>query len=350
MTQKLATIGYRQNKKEPCVFHKMMEGKLIRMAFHVDDGKISAPTRLMERVIAEINGVLPLSKVQRGPTLHYLGMRICQSPGVVTVDMIEYTRDCIKFFGPCGEFDTPATGNLFVNDPDCRELDAEGKSIFHTGTAKLLFMSKRTRADIELPVNVLTSRVAKPNESDWHKLCRVYGYLARNIYYGVKFTKPLGSTTIEAWADASYLVHDDAKSRTGGVIKINGGVVAVMSSKQKIVTKSSSEAELVALGELVSSVLGIREFVSCEDITLPATTVNEDNKACMDLVAAGKSTSSRTKHIRMRYFFVKQHVTSGEIVLRWCETAEMLADFLRKPLTGAQFIELRGEIVAVIGY
>ena len=348
LTTVMVGLGYTQNPRDPCIYRKMYRGIKVRLAFHVDDGLISGPARFMDEIIAEIEAKLPLGKVQTGNRLIYLGMRICVSPGAITLDMIDYTRECVKFFGDVPKFKTPAGANLFEVDADCRELDIPSKGVFHTGTAKLLYLSTRTRADIVLPVNVLCSRVVKPNESDWHKLCRVFGYLAEALCYGLKFCKPGKTTTIEGWADASFMSHSDTTSRTGGVIKVNGTVVSAISTKQKLVTKSSTESELVALGEIVCSVLSMREFLEFEEVVLPPTPINEDNKACLDLVRAGKSTSSRTRHIKMRHFFIKQHTDSGEIVLQWCETALMLADFLTKPLQGALFLEMRDDLVSVI--
>ena len=74
----------------------------------------------------------------------------------------------------------------------------------------------------------------------------------------------------------------------------------------------------------------------------------EDNKSTIEMVNAGRPTSFRTKHISMRYFFVKDYIENGDLEVQYCLTTDMLSDMLTKPLTGAQFIYLRDKIVVTL--
>ncbi len=67
----------------------------------------------------------------------------------------------------------------------------------------------------------------------------------------------------------------------------------------------------------------------------------EDNKSAIHMANNGKSISNRTRHIKVRYFFVKQYLDNGEFRLEHCPTKEMVADILTKPLQGELFLELR---------
>ena len=69
--------------------------------------------------------------------------------------------------------------------------------------------------------------------------------------------------------------------------------------------------------------------------------IKEDNQSAIQLVNNGKSNSSRTRHIAVRYYFISDRIKSGEIVVQYLETSEMIADILTKPMVGAQFIRLR---------
>ena len=69
--------------------------------------------------------------------------------------------------------------------------------------------------------------------------------------------------------------------------------------------------------------------------------IMEDNEAAIQLAQHGKYNSSRTKHIKIRYFFIKQYLDDGEFILIHCPTEQMIADILTKPLQGSLFFTLR---------
>ena len=74
------------------------------------------------------------------------------------------------------------------------------------------------------------------------------------------------------------------------------------------------------------------------------TFVYQDNMSLMLLEKNGRSSSSkRTRHMNIRFFFVKDQVASKEIRIEYCPTKEMVADFFTKPLQGSQFYKLRDQ-------
>ena len=141
--------------------------------------------------------------------------------------------------------------------------------------------------------------------------------------------------------DASFAVHHDFKSRTGGVLSIGKGAIWFCSSKQKLVSKSSTEAELIGLSDVISQVIWTRDFLIAQGYNMGPAKVFEDNLSAMALVDKGSSTAQRTRHIGIRFFFVKDRVDSGEIVLEHLSTTEMIADMMTKPLQGDLFRKLR---------
>jgi hypothetical protein len=79
-----------------------------------------------------------------------------------------------------------------------------------------------------------------------------------------------------------------------------------------------------------------------------ASILNQDNLIAILLEKNGKaSTGKRTKHISVRYLFIKDRIRSGEITMKHCPAAEMLADHFTKPLQGTMFRKFRAEIQGV---
>jgi hypothetical protein len=119
----------------------------------------------------------------------------------------------------------------------------------------------------------------------------------------------------------------------------------VSSTKQKIVTKSSTEAELVGVSDGLSQIIWVRNFLISQGLELGPAILWQDNKSTLALIDKGRSTSSRTKHISIRYFFITDRVKAGEVTLRYKPTEHMVADLLTKPVQGELFRYLRSVLL-----
>ena len=146
---------------------------------------------------------------------------------------------------------TPAVVHLFEVDENCAKLIEKDRSIFHSIVAKLLFVSKRARLDILVAVSYLTTRVSKADEDDWKNLKRLLQYLRSTIKLKMIMSAD-SMSSVKWWVDVSYGVHDDMRSHTGRCMMIRRGVLFSKSSKQKLNSKISTEAELIAASEVLS--------------------------------------------------------------------------------------------------
>ena len=120
-----------------------------------------------------------------------------------------------------------------------------------------------------------------------------------------------------------------------------------VSYKQKINSKSSTEAELIAVDDCIAHVLRIRHFLLEQGYkAAEVITILQDNQSAILLEQNGiLSSTRRTKHLNVRYFFVKQKIDDKEVTIVWCPTDKLVGDFFSKPLSGAKFIEFRGKIM-----
>ena len=199
-----------------------------------------------------------------------------------------------------------------------------------------MYIAKRVRPDILTAVSFLSTRIQAPTDEDWVKLLCVLRYLNSTRSLGLN----LGSSTngsILGFVDASYGVHVDGKSHTGLAASFGNGLFLARSSKQKIVTKSSTEAELVAASDESSALIGVRNFVRAQGLELGPVILYQDNKSTMSVIRKGNFTGRNTKHVNVRYFFIKDRVEQGEMEVRYLPTGSMIADGLTKPLQGALF-------------
>ena len=118
---------------------------------------------------------------------------------------------------------------------------------------------------------------------------------------------------------------------------LGDATIYVKSSKQKIVTRSSTESELVKISDALSQVLWTREYLLSAGLEMSPAIIYQDNQSTIFLANKGRSTSERSRHIKIRCFFVQHYIEAGEIKLQYLPTWQMVADVLTKPPHGALF-------------
>jgi hypothetical protein len=339
----LEADGYTANPVEPCVFNKYVNKIQCTCVVYVDDLLLTCKDQsIIHSTLSHIGKTFDSTlTIHEGPQLAYLGMKLDFSKqGEASITMPAYVDSLLQLSGTVGTASTPAGTNLFAIDDTSKILDEADKDSYHSTVARLLYLAKRTRPDILLAVSFLCSRVQAPTEEDVKKMMRVLRYINGTHQLGLRLIYDR-TATVQAYIDASYGTHSDYRSHTGMIISVGAGAIDVRSTKQKINTKSSTEAELVALSDMCTKVIWHRAFMTAQGMDPPPARIYQDNMSTMALIDKGKSTSDRTRHVAIRYFWVKDRITNNEIEVIYCPTENMVADILTKPLVGDNFIKLR---------
>jgi hypothetical protein len=268
--------------------------------------------------------------------------------GEVTITMIDYIKGILHDAPPemHGSAATPATNHLFqINQENPIPLKKDRAELFVHIVMQLLYLSQRARPDIRTAVSFLCGRLTKPDQDDYKKLARVLKYLDSTV----DLPLVLGandSGKIRWWVDASYAVHTDMKSHTGGTLSLGKGSIYSTSSKQKLVTRSSTEAEVVGVHDVMPQMIWTAHFLDGQGMNVDESILYQDNTSSILLEKNGRSSSTkRTRHMNIRYFFIKDQVDSKRVKIEHCPTGDMLADFFTKPLQGKQFQKLRDQIM-----
>ena len=349
-------MGFKQNQYDPCVYNKTVNDDRVTIKTHVDDLKISAVKKenVME-VVEQLQSIYREIKVHDGDVHDYLGMVMehNRETKTVKINMKKYILEVMETFQEeepeerLKSVTTPATNNLFKTRGNVEKLSKRRASIFHSTVAKLLFVAKRARPDILLAVSFMTTRVKDPDMDDWHKLVRVLSYLNNSL----EITLTLVCDKIDklSWyIDGSYASHMDMRGQSGAVLTTGQCSVLFKSCKQKVKTRSSVETELIAVDDILPTVQWAKSFMAEQGYDLQ-TEIMEDNRSTMLLMRNGRlSSGKRTKHLDIRYFFVKEDLLDrGVITLSHCLSNNMIADFFTKPIQGQRFQILRSLIMNI---
>ena len=323
--------GFTLNPYDKCVANKIIDGKQCTIVFYVDDNKVShVNPRVVDDILAMLESHFGKMKTSRGKIHKFLGMDInFMKDKSVKIEMKQQLLEAIEIVGePVDDkVSTPANKKPFEIDDEAETLIGNKSRIFHSTVAKLLYLCKRGKPDIETAVAFLYTRVSKSDVHDWKKLLRVLGFLKVTIndarYIAIDNIKHLFS-----WADASYAVHHDMKSHTVGATSFGRGIICSKSSKQKINTKSSTEAELVGICDFLPYPLWFLLFLKHQGYTLDENIIFRDNESAMRLEKKGRNLcTGNSRHIDIKYFFVKDRINNGDVSISYCPTLNMLADF-----------------------
>ena len=173
-----------------------------------------------------------------------------------------------------------------------------------------------------------------------NKLNRILGYINATKYMGIVL-ESYKDIAIFAYVDASYAVHWDFRSQTGGIITLGKGPIWCKSSRQKLNSKSSTEAELIAVSDTLSQIIWTRDFLLEQGYEVGPATLFQDNLSTIALANRGASNTINTRHVAIRFFFVTDRIKKGEVKIEHLGTSLMTADMLTKPLQGELFRKFR---------
>ena len=120
------------------------------------------------------------------------------------------------------------------------------------------------------------------------------------------------------------------------------GAFYASSKRQKLNTKSSTESELVGASDFLPQSLWTANFLSAQGYPVKRNILYQDNQSAMKMHKNGRqSAGQQSRHINIRYFFIKDRIAKGDIHLVYCPTEDMVADFFSKPLQGSLFTRFR---------
>jgi hypothetical protein len=113
---------------------------------------------------------------------------------------------------------------------------------------------------------------------------------------------------------------------------LSGDPVSWASKKQKVVSQSSCEAELYAEAAAINEIKWLHGLLKELSVSVPSTPILlGDNQSTQELSKNGVK-SERTKHIDIKYHFITDEVSKGNVRLQWVSTKKQLADVLTKAL------------------
>lgn len=328
----LLNIGYEKSKFEPCLYIKKNKDNLLTIvALYVDDFFVfSADCNEINFLENYLNSKFKIKNL--GEAKQCLGIRINRDydKECITIDQELYINDLLKRFGMVDSkiVSTPLDSSINLSNVEGEICDS--KIPYQELIGSLMYLAVMTRPDIAHAVSLLSQYNNCYTKIHWQCAKRLLRYLKGTKHFSMKFCKE--NSKLIGYADADWgSSKHDRKSFTGYVFKFSGGSVSWKSCKQRTVALSTTEAEYMALCEAAKDAIYLRNLL-CE-ITgkLDCIDIYNDNQSAQKL-ASNPVFHDRSKHIDIRYHFLRNAVSENMINLKYMSTEEMVADILTKPL------------------
>jgi hypothetical protein len=319
------------------VFSKHIGMDILILASHVDDCTITGSnSSLIAQFKQQVAARFKLTDL--GPVASLLGMKVMRDRITRTISFshetyIESILAKYNFadFKPCSIPMDPNTPLSASQSPKTPAEAALMKNIpYREAVGSLMHLAVGTRPDIAFAVSTVAQFGANPGMAHWDAVKRIYRYLVGTK----KLVLTFGSRKqgLEGFSDADGASQEHRHAVSGYAFLLDGGAVSWGSKKQELVTLSTTEAEYVAATHAAKEAIWLRRFVS--EVFRPLvkpTVLHCDNQSAIALAQSG-AFHARTKHIDIRYHFIRFSVDKGSISLVYCPTDSMIADTLTKPL------------------
>lgn len=328
----LCELGYQQLKLEPCVYVMSKDNLILIVAIFVDDLYLFGNDNdEADKLKINLNNKFRLKDL--GEARNILGMRLRKINNCLYLDQHTYIQNLIEKFNmvDCNPVRTPLELGMKLQKSETCDVELPYQNLI----GSLMYLAVNTRPDITHAVSYLSQFNTCYNKTHWNCAKRILRYLKGTIDLCLKFDKSKNNTIVTGYVDADWGNSSDRRSYTGFVFMIGSNAISWESRKQSSVATSTTEAEYVAMAH------GAKEGIYLNNLlnelmpnsnNLPIVMFNDNQSAQM--IANNKICHNKTKHIDIKYYFLREVVLDGKISLHYLSTDKMIADIFTKALAG----------------
>ena len=337
----LVSAGFSKGSIDPTLFIKNQGKDIILIQVYVDDIIFGSTNAKYCRNFSKLMEDKFQMSMFDEMTL-FLGLQVRQLPSGIFLNQSKYISDMLKRFNManCQSIKTPMEARTTLGpDVDGTPFD---QTTYRNMIGSLMYLTA-SRPDIMFSVHLCARYQSNPKESHYQAVKRIFRYLRGTIHLGIWYPKETGFE-LTSYSDADHAgCKLDRKSTSGSAQFLGDKLVSWSSKKQNCVSTSTAEAEYVAAASCCSQVLWMRTQLRDYGFSFNRIPIYCDSKSAI-AISVNPVQHTKTKHIDVRYHFIKDHVEKGTIELYFVKTELQLADLFTKPLDVTRFNFLISQI------
>ncbi|KAG9442375.1 hypothetical protein H6P81_018229 [Aristolochia fimbriata] len=327
LTSFLIGHGYRRGNVDQTLFIKRIDGDMLMTQIYVDDMIFGATKRTL------LNEFVQAMKQEFLMSMQDHGIFLSQE---------KYATEMVRKFGM--EHTKPKATPMSTNEKLHRDSEGVGadQNLYRSMIGSLLYLTT-SRPDLCFSVGVCARYQASLKESHLQAVKRILRYVHGTTKLGIFYSNS-SAIALVGYSDADWAGNsDDRKITSGGCFYLRTNLVAWYCKKQNSIFLSTAEAEYIAAGSCCTQLLWMKQMLADYGFEQDILTVFCDNTSAID-ISKNPVQHSRTKHIDIRYHFIRELVTGKIINLEYISTANQLADIFTKNLDRTRFEFLRGAL------
>lgn len=311
----------------------------------MDDGLVMGrDSRTIERTMEQLKEKFEVTVCSADC---FVGMQIrkCRLSGSIFIHQAAYIDRVVKRFNleDAKPSTIPADPHVYLTK--CTNDKEENDFPYREAVGSLMFLAIVSRPDIMYAVGNVSRYLIKHNVEHWNAVKKIIKYVSNTRDFGICYKRNKDTSGLVGFSDADFAGDvNTRRSTTGYVFKYNGSPITWCSQRQQTVSLSTTEAEYIAASAATKEAIWLRYLLKdiIEEVGEP-TVLSVDNQSAIRLIR-NPEFHKRTKHIDIRYHFVREKYVNGEIKLEYVPSEEQLADIFTKPLARDRFETIRYKI------
>ena len=336
----LKQSGFTQSKVDTCVFVKLEVGGTTILLVWVDDIILVASSdELMNFVKSLLMERFRMKDL--GQICFFLGIEFTPRDGGLLMSQTMYLKSVLKRFGmdSCKPRGTPCEMKVESYSVNEGTIDIEK---YREMVGSLVYAMVCTRPDLSYVVTKLSQHLSCPTEGDLVTMKHVFQYIQGTLDQGLFFSKQI--PRLSAYCDADWgSTCEDRKSITGYCFSLSpeGPVISWKSKKQKSVALSTCEAEYVAISIAAQEASYLTQlYKDMTGITMKPVLIRNDNTGAISIIK-NPSNHHKTKHIDIRYHYVRENNADGNISVQYVKSGKNIADMFTKACPKQKLISFK---------
>ena len=348
-SQFMRKIGYKQSNSDHTLFLRHQQGRVTALIIYVDDMVVTGNDTIeMDRLQKQLATEFEMKDL--GTLKYFLGIEVARGSEGIYLCQRKYILDLLAETGmlDCTPIDTPIEQNHRLAEyPDQVPTD---KPRYQRLVGRLIYLT-HTRPDVAYAVSVVSQFMHNPSVDHMDAVVRILRYLKSAPGRGVMFSKHSSILEVCGFTDADWAGNiTDRRSTSGYFTFVGGNLVTWKSKKQKVVARSSAEAEYRGMAHGVCELLWLKNVL--QDLGVKPKCAMQlycDNKAAID-ISQNPVQHDRTKHVEVDRHFIKEKLDAKIISFPFVPTEEQLADILTKGVSKKAFYDSLGKLGMVDVY